>query len=334
MSDSPDAPWLSVVFITTYDYASLRRVVSHMRRQSISDRMEVVIVGVSRDRLKVDEHELTGFAGYQIIEFGKIVRTSEARAAGIRAARAPVFALAEDHCFPGPGWAAALVERHRENWSAVGPVFHNANPNSAMSWTNFLLEYGEWGAPIDGGEPRHLPGHNSSYKRDAVLAFGDELSDRLDSESSMQWEMVRRGHRLYLEPRAQAHHLNPSRLDFSLGLRFKAGRLFAGGRRRDWGWGRRIAFAAAWPLIGLVRLKRTLGIYRRIGGEGPSLARMAPLLVVCVTIDALGEFVGYLLGPGNVAANLADAEFLRERYLNGSDRQRVETFSERLLPAI
>lgn len=333
MNDAVATPVLSVIFITTYDYASLRRVVSHIRRQSISDRMEIVIVGVSRDRLKVDERELSAFAGHQIIEIGEFARTSMARAAGIRAARAPVIVLAEDHCFPAPGWAEALVARQSENWSAVGPVFHNANPHTAVSWMNFLLEYGEWGAPIEGGEPRHLPGHNSSYKRDALLAFGDELIDRLDSESSMQWEMVRRGHRLYLEARAQTHHLNPSRLDFSLVLRYQAGRLFAGGRRRDWGWGRRLAYAAAWPLIAMVRMKRALGFYDRIGSGGPSLMRLVPLLMLGVVIDAFGEFVGYLCGPGHVAADLADAEFLRERYLTGSDRRRIEGLAERLMPA-
>ena len=93
----------------------------------------------------------------------------EARARGVRAARAPIVAFTEDHSFPQPGWAAALVAAFTGGVSVVGPMVENANPGSAVSWANFLLEYGEWMPP---GRPHghaHLPGHNSAYRRAVLL---------------------------------------------------------------------------------------------------------------------------------------------------------------------
>jgi len=40
---------------------------------------------------------------------------------------------------------------------------HNANPDSIVSWADFLIGYGPWAAPIARHEPEYLPGHNSSY---------------------------------------------------------------------------------------------------------------------------------------------------------------------------
>lgn len=89
---------------------------------------------------------------------GHMRSTARARAAGVRAATAPVVALAEDHAFPAPGWAEAFIERHGEGWAAVGPVISNANPRSATSWANLLIEYAPWLEGARGGaRGRRLP---------------------------------------------------------------------------------------------------------------------------------------------------------------------------------
>jgi hypothetical protein len=42
-------------------------------------------------------------------------------------ARAPIVALAEDHAFPAPGWAEALIAAHRDPWAAIGAVIRHPN---------------------------------------------------------------------------------------------------------------------------------------------------------------------------------------------------------------
>jgi len=94
-------------------------------------------------------------------------------------ARARIVAFGEDHCFPEPGWADALLEAHQGPHAVVAPVFLNANPGSTVSWCDFLIGYGAWMAPVAGGLRPFPPGHNSSYKRDELLAYGDRLEEAL-----------------------------------------------------------------------------------------------------------------------------------------------------------
>ena len=56
--------------------------------------------------------ELSRLAAVEVVSLPGGRTVAEGNAAGVRRARAPVVVFAEDHSFPLPGWAAALVERH------------------------------------------------------------------------------------------------------------------------------------------------------------------------------------------------------------------------------
>ena len=239
----------------------------------------------------------------------------------MRAARGEVVALVEDHAYPAPGWAEALINRHRESWAAVGPVMSNGNPRSVTSWANLLVEYAPWMEPTEGGEQEHLPGHNSSYKREALVQYGDRLEAMIEAESVLHWDLRAKGHKLYLEPKARVFHQNFSAPVPSLALRFNGGRLFASARAREWPAWRRALFAAASPLIPLVRCAR---IAREMYSRGPTrrmLPRLLPALVVSLLFDGAGEAAGYASGPGGAMAKLSDMEFHRSRYLAECDRR-------------
>ena len=312
---------MSVVVVTPDAYATVAKTIRHLRAQNISTQLELVVVAPSAERLGLDESALQSFRGYKIVEVGHMRSTARARAAGVRAASAPVVALAEDHAFPAPGWAEALLNRHAEGWAAVGPVMANANPRSATSWANLLIEYAPWLEGAPGGERAHLPGHNASYKRDLLLAYGERLEAMLDAESVLQWDLRARGHRLYLEPQARTFHQNLSVRASSLPLRFNGGRLFASARAREWPMWRRAMFTTAAPLIPAVRLARILRELFAPGRPRRLLPRVLPALAVGLVFDGAGEMMGYALGPGASMAKLSDMEFHRERYLAEFDRR-------------
>jgi hypothetical protein len=314
-------PLMSVVVVTPDTYATVRKTIRHLRAQNVSHRLELVLVAPQAGRLGLAESELREFHGYKVVEVGHMKSTARARAAGVREARAPVVALAEDHAFPAPGWAEALVERHKEGWAAVGPVMANANPRSATSWANLLIEYAPWLEGAPGGEREHLPGHNGSYKRDILLAYGERLEAMLDAESVLHWDLRARGHRLYLEPKARTFHQNFSVRASSLPLRFNGGRLFAAARARDWPPRRRALYAAAAPLIPLVRLLRIAREMCAPGRPRHLLPRVLPALAAGLVFDGAGEMAGYALGPGRAMAKLSDMEFHRRRYLANFDRR-------------
>ncbi len=306
---------MSVVIVTPDCYASIRRTVQYLRAQTARERLEVVIVAPSAESLAAAESDLREFPHRRIVAVGSVTSTARARAAGIRAATAPVVALAEDHAFPAPGWAAALIAAHRQPWAAVGPAIGNANPERLVGWANLLIEYGPWLAPAEAGPVEHLPGHNGSYKRAVLLEYGPDLEPMLRAETTLHWDLRARGHRLYLEPAARVDHLNFSRPLTCLTLRFNGGRLFAACRSRRWSPARRLLYVAAAPLIPVVRLSRVVRQLHRPGRPRRLLLRVLPALIAALLVDGAGELVGYTTGPGRSEQTLSALEFHRERHL-------------------
>ncbi|MBW1742413.1 MAG: glycosyltransferase [Deltaproteobacteria bacterium] len=318
-ADQVSRPDMSVILITPDSYETIRRVVKALRQQTVRERLEIVIVGPSCDQSEFPASDFADFAGYQVLEINDMTSTSFARAEGINAARGLVVAMTEDHCFPAPDWAEALIDRHKEPWTGVGSVFCNANPRTAVSWANFLVEYGEWADPIPPGPTNHIPGHNSSYKRDALLEYGPDLGDVLEAESPMQWDMMNRGHSFCMEPKAKMFHQNFSVFGQSIPLRFYGGRLFAANRAHEWSFLRRLSYCLLSPLIPLVRVCRVLQAANRIGQSKLAL-RVLPTSFIMLVFDGLGEMVGYVAGSGSAMQRLSDMEFHRERFLVDGDR--------------
>lgn len=315
------APTLSVVVVTPDSIATVRKTLRHLRSQSICERMELLLVAPSREGLGLDESELREFHSHRVVEVGHMRSTARARAAGVRAASAEVVALAEDHAFPAPGWAEALVNRHAEGWAAVGPVMSNANPRSATSWANLLIEYAPWLEPSEAGEREHLPGHNGSYKRALLVEYGERLEAMLDAESVLHWDLRSRGRRLYLEPRARTFHQNFSASAPSLTLRFHGGRLFASARARGWPAWRRALYACASPLIPFLRSARIVEELLKPGRPRQLLPRVLPTLFAFLAFDGAGELAGYAFGAGDAMRKLSDMEFHRGRYMAARDRR-------------
>jgi hypothetical protein len=199
-------------------------------------------------------------------------------------------------------------------------VVCNANPATAVSWANFLLEYGPWIEPGTRGIADHLPGHNSSYRRDLLLAYGKRLEPLMESETVLQWDLRRHGHRLFMEPAARTHHLNFSTLSGSIRLRFNGGRQFAATRSADWPLPKRLLYVLGAPLIPLVRLRRSVAVLARWPARRRLLPRVLPVLAAMVTLDGIGELVGYATGPGASSSILGRIEFDRRRWLTRTDK--------------
>ena len=202
MSQGPDlestdghvTPELSVVLITPDSFETLRRTIGCLVRQTAREKIELVILAPASARIDVDDALVAPLAGVRVVRLTSLMPTGPARAAGIRAARAPVVAFGEEHCFPAPTWAQALLDAHRDDYAAVGPAMHNANPDTVVSWADLIMGYGPWMAPITKHEPDYLPGHNSSYKRAVLLEYGDRLETLMEAETILMWDLRAKGH--------------------------------------------------------------------------------------------------------------------------------------------
>lgn len=314
-------PELSVVLAAADGYGSVRQTLAHLRAQTALERIELVLVLPPGSAAATDAADLRDFRWLKRVEWPP-ESVGGANAAGVRAASAAVVALAEDHCFPEPGWAEALLRAHREDWAAVGPGVRNANPASAVSWADFFIGYGPWMLPAERHEADFLPGHNSSYKRELLLGYEAKLAEMLEAETLLHWDLRRRGLRLLLEPAAVAAHANFSLWRSWLPVQYHAGRLFAGSRVRGMpGW-KRLLYVAGAALIPLVRLARIARQAARARLSGRFLASLHAL-TVGLALDGLGQFMGYLAGTGAAREQVARYEYRRVDHVTEHDRKHV-----------
>jgi hypothetical protein len=196
----------------------------------------------------------------------------------------------------------------------------NANPATRVSEADFAIGYGPWMEPMDAAEMRFLPGHNSSYKRDELLALGGRLERLLEAETVLHMAWSAQGRRLVVAPAARVRHVNYSRWRSWIPVQLLAGRLFGGMRAEAWPRRRRLLYAAASPLIPLVRYGRIARAFARPGRSLWRLARATPALAVGLLLDAAGQCWGYLRGPGDAMARLARYEYNRIEHVRAEER--------------
>lgn len=308
------APALTVI-LATDRFDTIRRVVECLRGQTVSDRIELVLLAPDRDTLGLDPAAVEGFAAVQVIEVGSVERFAPARAAGVRAASAPVVVIGETHTYPHPQWAEALIAAHAGPWSLVAPGFGNANPERALSWAIFLLDYGRWIAGLPAVETDLGPIHNGAYKRDVLLELGPRLEVALAHGDELTLHFHHRGHRAYFEPAARIDHLNVTRTGPWLRERFLGGQLIGAQRSTRWGWPRRLLYAAAAPLIPLVILRRLWPGIARARRAHRLPAGTLPAIVAGAAVAAAGEAVGYLGGVSRAAElQMNEYELHKVRY--------------------
>jgi hypothetical protein len=319
MKIHPAKPSLSAILWTPDTYQTIRRTVAALRKQTFRDQIEVILAGPSASALDGAELDLEGFAAHQLIIADSFTKSAQVRAQCVRIARAPVVAFLQDHCFPLPEWAEALIKRYEEPWSGVGCVFLNANPDNATSWCNFLAAYGEGADPPPAGPPRLVGGHNATYRRDALMSYGDTLAEMLESSTALQWHLMKQGHRFTVESGAKMRHENFSRLVPSMRLHFHLGRVFASKRTAKWAAPIRMIYAASWPFIPPRRLARMVNASLRINHR-EMIPRILPVGVVLFACNAFGEAVGALSGPGRSVEWITSIEHHRQRFMIGNDR--------------
>ena len=313
--DNSTVPKISVVIITPDTYETIRRTVGCLKEQSITKELELVIVKLSSGDFGAAPGEFDCFRAVRIVEPADTASLGHALAEGVRASSADVVAFTEDHVFPDTLWAEALIKSHKSGRAAVGPVIYSANPGSAVGWADILIGYSQWLHPNKGGEMSHLPGHNSSYKRAVLLEYGRELDRLLEAESVLHWDLVSKGHKLFLEPAAKIRHLNFGVLSAFLEVNLLMGRTFAATRRESWGYPKRLAFALGSVLIPFVRFYRIVRSYSGCGELLKTKPHVFPIMAAGLIASSIGEMTGYLTGAGDSVQKTFKYHFHRDEHV-------------------
>jgi hypothetical protein len=241
-----------------------------------------------------------------------------ARACAVRAARGAVVAFLEEHTTAFPGFGEALLRAHAGPYAGVGPAVANANPGVGKSDIAGLLAYGYFYPPCGRGEVGFLPGHNASYKREALLALGGDLERLLRSDLVLQARLRRLGHRLLLEPAAVFAHRNEVTLRSRARGVFLWYRNYAVLRAAEdrWSGARRALYVAATPLLPVYFLAHfTRFVARERRAYLGLLLRNVPYVLASMLAGAAGQALGLLLGAGDAEASFSRFELTAARPL-------------------
>jgi len=312
-------PALSAILNMPVDFDTIRKTVRHLLEQSARSRIELLIVTTPDKAATIPVSSLHAFGSWQIVSVPDLSLAAVGFGAGVRQAKSPVVVLCEDHSFPDSGWAEALLQAHGQECIAVGPAMANGNPDSLVSWANYLLCFVEWFQPASSGPVSSCAGHNTSYKRDALLHY--DLDAWFASERVLHADFVAKGRGIYLEAQAATRHVNLSKASSYLCHSFFGGRIFGGARSAGWPLPRRCLYAVAFPLVPAIRIRRIWGVLntparRRAARFWPAL----PWTLAGLILHAFGEASGYLFGAGNSMKRYMDFEMYRARHVNAADR--------------
>jgi hypothetical protein len=275
-------------------------------KQNIIDDMEILLVHCLEEMVSLpnSDHPRVRVLHLPGMTYGA------GRAEAVQQAHAPVVAFLEEHCLAMTGWAESQIKDHQEGWAGVCGIVYNANPGVGFSDATYLSSYAPW-LP---GNPRKevvlMPGHNSSYKRDILLSYGDKLADLLSVEPVLQWQLHQDGHKMLFDPDVSFAHQNEGRPQSWI-INFVWSRYLGSVRARIFHWpsSKKLLYFLLVPGIPLARLLR---LFISLAGHQPRRLWVFfwnfPILLIADYISALGQAVGLLFGAGDSAMKFTERE--------------------------
>lgn len=288
-----ETPELSVVVASVNGLGVLGPTLDALDELPERGRIEVIVVETlgeaTRDLLRLRRVPVV------IVEADRLP-IPRLRYQGVIRARGKLVAILEDHVRVDPGWAASLLDAHQGPWGAVGGPVENGR-GGPVNWAVYFCEYARYMGPLVEGETADLPGNNIAYKRPHLLRHAGVL-DEGKWESWVNDRLRADGVPIAAANAMVVRHIKTFGWKTFLVQRFHFARSYAGMRRVDQSWGKRLAYglgSLALPALLTARVSGTVLAKRR---HVVRFLLVSPLVVLFLTVGAAGEMVGYLLGPG------------------------------------
>lgn len=221
----------------------------------------------------------------------------ELRLLGAERATGDVVAIVEEHCVVPPNWLETIRTSFRDGDTAVGGPILDADYPRLRDWVVYFSEYHNYLPPWPEGPRYLLNGANVAYDRQKLLRHRETLG-------SGYWEVVLHP-QLSQEgsfrsvPAMGVHHTGPFDYGYYLGQRYLLSRVWGGTQRQKVSLAKRLVYLLAAPVFPLLLLGRIGHRVVRSGQRVGKFVQALPLLVPVTVAYVWGEWLGYLLGPGD-----------------------------------
>jgi glycosyltransferase involved in cell wall biosynthesis len=288
-------PVLSVVIASCVGDPFISRCLRSLEGQR-GERVEFIIV--DRAGGKVADMLAQDFPWAKLIRRPEGRSVPDLRRDGLEVSKADYVAIIEEHCVAAENWIELALRCIDKSPAAVGGVVDDSEYDRLMDWAVYFTEYNAYMPPVERGTTYDICAANCIYRRDLLLKF-------LPEQGSGYWEAVvnrsimEAGHNLQAEPDLIVRRTGPFTFFYYLGQRFLFSRAFGGIRRTAVPIWYRVAYVLLAPLLVPLLWFRTT---KRVFAKGHRIDRYllaTPILIPVNFIYVLGEWVGYLAGPGD-----------------------------------
>lgn len=290
--------------VSTIEPERILEVLQALQDQDVAGEFEVIVVDRIQDSLSTEIAQ--AHPTFNVMRCGERLPLPAMRNMALEAARGEIVVVTEDHCVPGTTWLRQIEQSFGEHpeAAAIAGTVENGTSTLAVDRATYLCEYAEFTPPIEPGVTDHLCGVNIAYRREALMQVPVELRRERFWEASVHPWLLKRGAALIATNGIRIEHRK--RIPFAkfLAHRMAYSRQYAGLRFPAQAWLRRVTAALATPLLPLLLAARLLRSMVRSPQVARQASSAAPLLLIFYVVWAVGEFVGYLRGPGSALAEV------------------------------
>lgn len=288
-------PRLSVVVACTCEYRNVQPVLASLHGQAGAEGVEIIVVdgseGPPTEPTERDPLQRT------MLRFPSGTPLPTLWGAGIAQAHGDVIAMMDASSVPDAQWITATLAAHESPALVVGGAVDPIPERGLVDWAAYFCEYGRFMRPLSAGVVSELPGNNMAFKR-AALERGRRFVEPAFWKTYWCRTLQREGVQLCAVPSMVTYDAKSYRLLPFLVRRYHHGRCFAGMRNREISGIMRLLYFLGTPLlpvVSLLRIARPILQKRRY--LRPFLLSL-PASILAVVSWSVGEWCGYLAGPG------------------------------------
>ena len=286
---------LSVVVVSPYSHAMLRKCLESILASVKQDKIEVLVSDCCADEVVSDL--IQKYPDVNFLEFPGKSGIPALAAAGIEKACGEIVALTDSSCMVESNWVSSILTAHQMPSQVIGGAVEIPGPMKPLDWAAYFCEYGQFAYPLKSGTVDALPGNNISFKR-SVLAVKSEYAKKEFWKTYWCRELQAKGVELISEPSILVYYTKEFKLFSFLSRRFDHGRCFAGMRTKQIRFSERLIYVAGSFFLPFVFLYRTTVSVLSKKRFLKEFLLSFPFIVLAILFWSFGEIWGYLAGEG------------------------------------
>jgi glycosyltransferase involved in cell wall biosynthesis len=255
---------------------------------------EIIVVHASDD--STVEIVKRQFPVAKLLELEKSALIPELWSAGIQQATGELTVVTIANCVPRSAWIKHARILIASGLSAAAGAVENHREASITDTAVYFCRYWRYMPPFIARETDDLPGDNVIYKSSDLLMYRRSFLDGF-WEAEINKQMKADGLHLMLTSDLTASHKYGAGFFRFLGNRLRHGIHFARERSSSLGFGNRMLYSLAFPLIPFILFRRILNATKKDLRQKRALKRSSILVFLFLIAWAIGEACGYIAGP-------------------------------------